>query len=120
MPVLRFKPGRVEEVLGLGLDKALQVMEKLKIEVELDDEGNVVAELEVDRPDMYSLEGIARQAKGLLGVELGMPRYEIVESGYRIVAEDVPTRPYVAGAVVWDVDVDEDFLEELIQFYLYL
>ncbi|BES82054.1 phenylalanine--tRNA ligase subunit beta [Pyrodictium abyssi] len=116
MPVLRFKPGRVEEALGLSLDKALQVMERLKIEVELDDEGNVIAELEVDRPDMYSLEGIARQAKGLLGLELGMPNYEIVESGYRIVAEDVPTRPYVAGAVVWDVDVDEDFLEELIQF----
>lgn len=116
MPVLKFKPGRVEEVLGLSLDKALEIMEKLKIEVELDEEGNVVVELEVDRPDMYSLEGIARQAKGLLGRELGLPRYEVVESGYRIVAEDVPTRPYIAGAIVWDVDVDEDFLEELIQF----
>ena len=116
MPVLRFKPGRVEEVIGVPLDKALKLMERLKIEVEIDEEGYVVAELEVDRPDMYSLEGIGRQAKGLLGVEIGLPRYNLVETDYKIVAEEVPTRPYVLGAVVWDVDVDEDFLEELIQF----
>ncbi|ABM80737.1 phenylalanine--tRNA ligase subunit beta [Hyperthermus butylicus] len=116
MPVLRFKPGRVEEVIGVQLDQALKLMERLKIEVEIDEEGYVVAELEVDRPDMYSLEGIGRQVKGLLGVERGLPRYNIVETDYRIVADDVPTRPYVLGAIVWDVDVDEDFLEELIQF----
>ncbi|KSW11952.1 hypothetical protein CF15_03940 [Pyrodictium occultum] len=116
MPVLRFKPGRVEEVFGVSLEKALEVMEKLKIGVEVDEQGYVEAEIEVDRPDMYSLEGIARQAKGLLGVETGLPRYTVVESGYRIEAGEVSSRPYIAGAVIWDVNVDEDFLEELIQF----
>ncbi len=116
MPVLRFKPGRVEEVLGLSLRKALEVMERLKIEVEIDREGYVVAELEVDRPDMYSLEGIARQVNGILERELGLPRYSVVDTDYVIEADDVPTRPYIVGLVVWDVDIDEDYLVELIQF----
>jgi phenylalanyl-tRNA synthetase beta chain len=116
MPVLRFKPGRVEEVLGLPLSEALKVMERLKIEVEIDNEGYVVAELEVDRPDMYSLEGIARQVKGLLGKELGIPRYNTVSTEYTIIADNVPTRPYIVGLIVWDVNIDEDYLVELIQF----
>ncbi len=116
MPVLRFKPGRVEEVLELNLRKAIEVMERLKIEVEIDQEGYVVAELEVDRPDMYSLEGIARQVKGILERELGLPRYNIVDTDYVIKADYVPTRPYIVGLVAWDIDIDEDYLVELIQF----
>lgn len=116
MPVLHFKPGRVEEVIGLPLSHALELVEKLKIEAEVREDGYVEFEIEVDRPDMYSLEGIARQARGLLGKETGLPRYEIIKTDYVIEVGEVPSRPYIAGAVVWDVDVDEDFLEELIQF----
>lgn len=116
MPVLRFKPGRVEEVLRLPLREAIDVVERLKIEAEILEDGTLEFEVEVDRPDMYSLEGIARQVDGLLGRAVGMPVYETVDSGLEIVAQDVPTRPFVAGAVVWDVNVDEDFLVELIQF----
>ena len=116
MPVLRFKPGRVEEVLQLSLKEALEVMERVKIEVEIDEEGYVVAELEVDRPDMYSLEGIARQVNGILERETGLPRYSIVDTDYVIEVREVPTRPYIVGLVVWDVNIDEDYLVELIQF----
>ena len=116
MPVLRFKPGRVEEVLRLPLMEAVRVVERLKIEVEILDDGTLEFEVEVDRPDMYSLEGIARQVDGLLGRAAGMPAYETVDSGVEVVARQVPSRPYIAAAVVWDVNVDEDFLVELIQF----
>ena len=116
MPVLRFKPGRVEEVLGLPLREALEVVERLKVEAEVAEDGYVEFEIEVDRPDMYILEGIARQAAGILGREKGLPRFEVVKSGYRIIVSSVDTRPYIAGAVVWNVNVDEDYLEELIQF----
>ncbi|NOZ88910.1 MAG: phenylalanine--tRNA ligase subunit beta, partial [Crenarchaeota archaeon] len=116
MPVLRFKPGRVEEALGLPLAEALKLVERLKVEAEVVEDGYVELEVEVDRPDMYSLEGIARQAAGLLGREKGLVRYETIDSGYTIYASKVEPRPYIAGAVVWNVNVDEDFLEELIQF----
>ncbi len=116
MPVLRFKPGRVEEALRLPLREALEVVERLKIEAEITSDGFVEMEVEVDRPDMYSLEGIARQADGLLGRAEGMPRYRVQDSGYVLEAGDVPARPYIAAGVVWGVNVDEEYLEELIQF----
>jgi phenylalanyl-tRNA synthetase beta chain len=116
MPVLRFKPGRVEEVLRLSLKEALEVMERLKIETEVNEEGNVVLELEVDRPDMYLLEGIARQVDGLLGRAKGAPTYNVKRTDYTLYVEEVPSRPCIVAGIVWDVNVDEDFLEELIQF----
>jgi len=116
MPVLRFKPGRVEEVLGLSLDEAVKLVERLKVEAEVTPDGYVEMEIEVDRPDMYTLEGIARQVRGLLGKELGLPSYNVVDSDLVLEVSDVASRPYIAAAVVWDVNVDEDYLEELIQF----
>jgi phenylalanyl-tRNA synthetase beta chain len=115
MPVLKFRKERVEEVLGLSVSEAVEYLERLKIEVsDVGDE--LELEVEVDRPDLYTLEGIARQLKGIMGKERGLPKYEVIDSGYKIIVNDVPVRPYVAGAVVWDVDVDEEFLTELIQF----
>lgn len=116
MPVLKFKQERVIEALGLSLAKALEVLERLKAEVSVLPDGSVELEVEVDRPDLYSLEGIARAARGLLGKETGVPRYELVNTDILVKADDVPTRPYVVAAVVWNVNVDEAFLEELIQF----
>lgn len=114
MPVLKFKPGRIEEVIGASLNESLRIIESLKIEVELHD--YVELEVEVDRPDMYSLEGIARQARGVMGLEEGLPSYELLDTPYEIKVSHVATRPYIASAIVWDVNVDEDYLEELIQF----
>ncbi len=116
MPVLRFKPGRVEEALRLPLREALAIAERLKIEVGQASEGYVEFEIEVDRPDMYSLEGIARQVDGLLERRVGLAEYTIVDSGFKLRVEHVSSRPYIAAAVIWDVNVDEDYLEELIQF----
>ena len=115
MPVLRFRKDRLTSTLGLELDAALALIERLKGEVS--DAGDYVeVEFELDRPDLYTVEGIRRAADGLLGRELGLPEYKLVDSGIEIVVDEVPTRPYVEGFVVWGVDVDEVFLEELIQF----
>ena len=117
MPVLRFSPGRVEEVLRLPLEEALRVAERLKIEAEIASDGMVEFEVEVDRPDMFCLEGIARQADGILGRARGLPRYGLRDSGYRVRVEgDVAVRPYILAAVVWGVNVDDEYLRELIQF----
>ncbi len=118
MPVLRFRSERLLEALEVGsIDRVVKLLERLKGEVTVVEGGRYVeVEYEMDRPDLYTVEGIKRAAWGLLGRELGLPRYRVVTTDYIIEAEDVSTRPYIAGAVVWDVNVDEHFLEELIQF----
>ncbi len=118
MPVLVYRVERLLEALGLEMElsELLNYMEALKAEVSLLDDQRVEAEIEVDRPDLYLPEGFARAIKGFMGVEKGLPSYTFDHTGIEIVVEGVDSRPFIAGAVVWDVNVDEYFLEDLIQF----
>ncbi len=117
MPVLRFNAVRLARLIGLDDIRSLEdVAFRLKGEVEWGEDGTVYIELNPDRPDMYVGEGFARAARGLLGLELGYRRPETVESGVKVEAEPVPSRPYVAAAVVYNVNVDEEYMDELIQF----
>jgi phenylalanyl-tRNA synthetase beta chain len=117
VPVLRFKAERLARLIGLDDPSMLDnVAFRLKGELEWGEEGEVYIELNPDRPDMYVGEGFARAARGLLGVELGYRPPHARPSGVRVEAGEVPTRPYVAAAVVYGVDIDGEYLEELIQF----
>lgn len=117
MPVLKFRIERFKEVLPeLPLDKLLEMLQRIKGEIEEVSDEYIEVEFEVDRPDLYTCEGIARYLKGLIGEELGAPKYELYTTPYRVYVEKVPSRPYIAVFVVENVRVDNIFFEELIQF----
>ena len=116
MPMLRFKVERLNELLGVGLEELSEILFKLKCESSMS-EGYLEVEVNSDRPDMFMGEGLARAVKGIIGVEVGWRKPHVVDSGFKIIVEDVPTRPYIVAAVVYNVNIDNDyFLEELIQF----
>ena len=116
MPVLRFKIDRLSRLTGLDRGALEEALFRLKCEVEFPEEGIIEVEVNPDRPDMYIGEGVARAVKGLLGVEKGWKPPETRDSGLLLRVGDVPRRPFIAAAAVYNVDVDEDFMEELIQF----
>lgn len=117
MPVLKFKFERLRDLIEVaGPEELEDVAFRLKGEVEWGGDGYVYIELNPDRPDMYIGEGFARAARGLLGVERGYSRPEARASGVEVIAGEVHSRPYIAAAVVYNVNVDEDYLEELVQF----
>jgi len=116
VPVLRFKPERLLEATGIdSLDRLSDILFRLKCEVE-EIEDRVEVEVNPDRPDMYMLEGIARAVRGLAGYERGWRRPRVRDSGLRLRVEAPRTRPYIAAAAIYNYHVDEDTLEELIQF----
>ncbi|MFP3167421.1 MAG: phenylalanine--tRNA ligase subunit beta [Candidatus Nanopusillus sp.] len=92
----------------------------LNIKCELDEiEGNN-AKIEVkdfNRIDLYSLSGIARELRGILNIEKGIPKFEIKDSNYDLIVdkEILNVRPYIVGAVVKNVKLNEDRLKDLIQ-----
>ncbi len=116
MPVLRFRLDRLSRLTGLDRGQLEEALFRLKCEVEFPEEGVIEVEVNPDRPDMYIGEGVARAVKGLLGLETGWEPPETVDSGLVLRVERVPRRPYIAAAVVYNVNVDEEFMEELIQF----
>jgi phenylalanyl-tRNA synthetase beta chain len=92
----------------------------LNIKCELDEiEGNN-AKIEVkdfNRIDLYSITGIARELKGILNIETGIPKFEIKDSNYDLIVdkEILNVRPYIVGAIVKNVKLNEDRLKDLIQ-----
>ncbi|MCE4621733.1 MAG: phenylalanine--tRNA ligase subunit beta [Desulfurococcales archaeon] len=115
MPVLRFKPEKLIKLTGLSLDEIMETLFKLKCESELIDE-DLEVEINPDRPDLYISEGLARAINGLQGKRKGWKKPKIIDSGYSLEVRPPSTRPYIAAAIVYNVNIDEDFLEELIQF----
>lgn len=118
MVTLRFRPERLVETTGLDLDIVEEALFRLKCETELND-NYLSVEINPDRPDMFISEGIARAVRGIESIELGWTPLDgkLRNSGLELVNEMPETRPYIAAAVVYNVNVDsESFLEELVQF----
>ncbi|MGQ0798184.1 MAG: phenylalanine--tRNA ligase subunit beta [Methanobacteriota archaeon] len=68
------------------------------------------------RPDMYSVEGIARGLRGYLGLETGLPTYAVEPSGieFRVDGSVAEVRPHAVGGVVRGVELDDRLLRSLI------
>jgi phenylalanyl-tRNA synthetase beta chain len=78
--------------------------------------GEAKLELEPDRLDRLSVEGIARSLRYQYGTDRGVYVPKVNDPVWTIEVEDVPEgRPYVTGAVVRGLDLDSDALDSLIQ-----
>ncbi|MFQ3295719.1 MAG: phenylalanyl-tRNA synthetase beta chain, partial [Natrialbaceae archaeon] len=78
--------------------------------------GDAKLELEPDRLDRLSVEGIARSLRYQYGDDRGVYVPNTNAPNWTIEVEDVPPeRPYVTGAVIRGIDLDEDTLDSLIQ-----
>jgi phenylalanyl-tRNA synthetase beta chain len=87
----------------------------LEYEGETED-GDLELEFGPDRLDRLSVEGVARSLRYQYGDDRGVYLPTTNDPEWTIRVEDVPPeRPYVTGAVVRGVDLDEAALESLIQ-----
>ena len=69
-----------------------------------------------NRPDWLSIEGIARSFRGVLGLEEGLPKYEVLDGPivFRVDPSVRDVRPFAAGGVVRNVEFTETLLASLI------
>lgn len=118
MPVIRLSINRLIKAIGkeVSLKELERLLMRLKAEVEEVSDDYISIEINSDRLDMMISEGVARALKGLLEIEVGMPRYSYRDSGYKLEVLDVPSRPYIAMAIVRGIESSENYIEELIQF----
>jgi phenylalanyl-tRNA synthetase beta chain len=120
MVVLNVSLNELYKSIGKILSKEELEEYLLNIKCELDEiEGNY-AKIEVkdfNRPDLYCINGIARELKGILNIEKGIPKVEIKNSDYKLIVdkEIINVRPYIVSAVVKNVKLNEDRLKDLIQ-----
>ena len=75
---------------------------------------NIVCELNPDRPDMFSVEGIARAMKGFLGME-AKREYNIQDSKLKVSVEEIKSRPFMACAVIRNISFTSELIKSLMQ-----
>ena len=116
MVVINFTKG---DLLGLlkkemSNEEIEEALFFLKCETEWEGE-NIEAELNPDRPDMYSVEGCARAMKTFVGDEKGMPKYTMSDSNLSLRNEDVTVRPLIGCAVINNVELSDELVKSLMQ-----
>ncbi len=115
MPVIKVNKERLRELLKLTDEEIKEVLFNLKCEVD-EVEEQFEIEVNADRIDMLHPLGIKRAVEGLLGRRRGIPHYVLKPGDVTLKVEDVPTRPFIAAAVIKNFPLDEEGLKELIQF----
>ena len=86
----------------------------LKVETFFDGD-KITCELNPDRPDMFSVEGIAREMKGFLGIKTGIKGYGITGPEILLRKEYEEVRPFIACAIVKDVILSDYLIKSLMQ-----
>jgi len=86
----------------------------IKIEGKIN-ENKIECELNPDRPDMFSVEGIAREMKGFLGIETGIKKYDISDSDVILKKEKADVRPCIACGIIKGVELSDELVKSLMQ-----
>ncbi len=89
---------------------------------ELDDYDKTTDEVSVsladtNQPYLWSVEGIARLLKGVLGKEKGIPKLKINKSSYKLIVDSSikEVRPYIAAFVAKGKKISDYLLKQIIQ-----
>ena len=116
MPTIKVKRDDLFRLVGreFGREELADILFMLKSELEEWGEELEISVDDSERPDLWSAEGLARAIRIHLGLQ-DFPEYEGRGAGYEVINEGVPYRPYIAAAVVKNVQLGEEGLEQLIQ-----
>jgi phenylalanyl-tRNA synthetase beta chain len=120
MPVINFTYENINQLLGSPMKKEdlINLLPMIGSDIEDYDEVNLKVEFFPNRPDHFSVEGIARTLKGFLDIESGLPYYNLSSSGTHITVDPElePIRPYTSCAIVDNIKLDDEKLIQLMEF----
>jgi phenylalanyl-tRNA synthetase beta chain len=115
MVVVEYLYEDMKRLVNLPLDKVVDGLSGLGAPSEYEEETKkIITELTPNRPDWYSMEGLARALRAYYG--LGHPGYKAKKSDYevRVDASLAKIRPYTACAVVKGLDLDDRRITDIV------
>jgi len=119
MPVIELDVERLCRFIGREIEgeRLAETLSAMGTQVEEFDGGHITLELFPNRPDMLSIEGVARALRAYLGVEKGLKRYELEKPGAEMMVDSsvLPIRGCVQCLAVRDVSLDDASLRELME-----
>lgn len=122
MPTITFSLKDLQELVGkkLTIEEVSELAEYGKGEFEgyNKEEDEVSIEFgDTALPYLWSVEGVARLFKGVLGLQKGIPKLEIKKGDYKVIVDDSVSkiRPYIAAFVAKGHKVDDYLIKQLVQ-----
>ncbi len=120
MPTITFSKKDFEKLVGKKFTKKELEYFLSFAKGELDDlKGDeVTAGLDdTNQPSLWSVEGLARLARGIFGIEKGIPDIKINKSNYSIIIhkDTEKVRPFISCFVAKGKKLSDDFLKQMIQ-----
>ena len=113
---------RVDELLGLigkklSIERLEETLFLMKAEVEKVDGNDIQIEVNPDRQDMLSAEGIARAVRAFLEIEPGLIDYGVRSSRKKIVVGEglEKIRRFISCGIVKDVEISDDLIKDYMQ-----
>jgi len=119
MPVVTFDYEDFISLLGKKIKKEemLKKIPMIGAEIEKADGNEISVEFFPDRPDLLSIEGIARAMRSFLEIELGMKKYEVMEPKIEMKVEESvkEVRPYVSAAIIRNVKMTDELVASVME-----
>jgi len=118
MPVVTVTVDRLKKfVPGVKVDKALDMLPFVALDIEGIDKNIIKVEYNPNRPDFSSDYGITRALRGLLGIEIGLSKFRISGKSRLEVKVDLGVkkiRPYIVALVAANGKLDHETIKQLI------
>ncbi|HXW94657.1 MAG TPA: phenylalanine--tRNA ligase subunit beta [Nitrososphaerales archaeon] len=116
MPVVSIDIRRFSRMVGVDRKRILDRLPYIGLDIEGVERNSVRVEYSPNRPDFGTDFGIARALRGLLGEEVGLPKFLTVSSGVRVSVDRKleSVRPFIACATVRGLDLDDESIRQII------
>jgi len=122
MPVVSLPYEDLEMLVGVPKEIIIDKLPMMGADIERVEEDRIDVEFFPNRPDLYSVEGVARAIKGFLSIEECAKYYRVYDSDIDLNVDDkvIPIRPYIAVAIIKDVSFTESFIESIMNLQEHL
>ena len=121
MPVINFKYSDLCSLIGKKVPKDV-LMERIPMMgADMHDAEGGADDMSVeffpDRPDLYSVEGLARSLRAFLDIKPGMMTYKIKKTDIELSVDGSvkDVRPYILCAAVHGINITDDLLRSLME-----
>ncbi len=115
MPVVTLRWDELERLVGVDRSTILQKLPMLGCDIERVEDDHIDVEFFPNRPDLYSVEGVARALRGFLDIERGYKHYEVKKGDWKIFVDHsvLEIRPRIAGCVVRGLEISDEVIRSL-------
>jgi len=117
VPVISLDVKELERLVGVDINSIIEKLPMIGCSIERITDETVDVEFFPNRPDLYSIEGVARALRGFLDIEKGYKDYNVVKGNWKIYVDPSvkDVRPRIAGCVVKNIKLTDEVIKSLIE-----